>query len=622
MTDQPTLTRKGRLIAFGVSAVLCIAAIEGISRVFDSGQGAVVEMQLNLQPYMMFAGSPQQNPMWRDVVTNTDVPSRMKFNNYGFAIDDNFTLPPNEAFSRKFVKQPEDRIVVTTGGSVVHGVGATANDKTIAGQLEAILNQKQSKYRYRVVNLGMGSWIAYQQFLGLSLFGLPLKPDWVVVMDGHNDAAVACPHGSGPGNPLGWPKMLYLTGGGEGATRRSPLMDWLVRNTAVARVVTGQRPAGQNNQLGQLYFDDKDPDTRFNIKMRNVKMGGLDEQVGFYLLAEQNVKELFASGNVIFSSQPYLYDNAISPLYRKAFDPQAAPDAVEADKKRLKAELDAYMAKASQTPCTASVSSQALGYFAARAALRLEQVAAEWSAPSKERSIVYTNTEMVLPLDHDQRVPNFIDNAHMSDLGQHRVAQLFAGYILQSDLKMPFDPAALAKAVNAEAAKVEGASHVQYPYSPPPATPAKTVAAKPVLEGITAKERSPGVVQLDESPENGFHRIRWTDVPVAAGKGNTLTIDAWSDAIAAIRLEMADGAKSYGRADFNLFKQKVIATNGKDVVAKIDDLGKGWKRLVLTMPLAANSASFNVSLLSGSDVVSYPGSNRSLSITEPALASK
>ena len=97
-------------------------------------------------------------------------------------------------------------------------VGATANERTIAAELEAVLNQRQSVHRYRVLNLGMGGWIAYQQFVGLTIFGLPLDPSWIVTMDGHNDATVTCAHGSGAGNPLEWPKQLYLLGGGRGLT--------------------------------------------------------------------------------------------------------------------------------------------------------------------------------------------------------------------------------------------------------------------------------------------------------------------------------------------------------------------------------------------------------------------
>ena len=104
----------------------------------------------------------------------------MTFNNLGFNVASDFSMPPSAEFISQYAAKPGEKLVLITGGSVVHGVGATSNENTIAAQLEATLNARQSTYKYRVLNLGMGSWIAYQQFLGLSLFGLALKPDWIV----------------------------------------------------------------------------------------------------------------------------------------------------------------------------------------------------------------------------------------------------------------------------------------------------------------------------------------------------------------------------------------------------------------------------------------------------------
>jgi len=191
MSPQPAMTWKGRLIAFGVSALLCIAILEGGARIIDRDRSGIASMTLNLQPYMMFAAHPGKNLTWRNIETKQDIPSRMTFNNLGFMGSLDYTVPPNAAYFETWAKKPGERLIAITGGSVVHGVGATSNDQTIAGQVEATLNARQSTHKYRVINLGMGSWIAYQQFLGLSLFGLPLQPDWVIVMDGHNDAAVA-----------------------------------------------------------------------------------------------------------------------------------------------------------------------------------------------------------------------------------------------------------------------------------------------------------------------------------------------------------------------------------------------------------------------------------------------
>ena len=452
MTPQPKLTWKGRLTAFGVSAFLCVALLEGVSRFFDRTDKALTQTQLNLQPYMMFGGHPQKNPIWRNIQTKTDIPSTMSYNNFGLTIDIDVSIPPTPEFLRKYSKAAGEKLVVVTGASVMNGLGATANEKTIAGQLEVALNRGQSKHKYRVLNLAVGSWISYQQFIGLSLFGLPLKPDWIVVMDGHNDAGVSCPAGSGVWNPVGWPQLIYLAGGGEGLTRKGPLVQWLVRNSAAARLVTGLQPTGPNAQLDSIYIEDAELEGRFRIKMRDLKFSILDKQVEFYLLAQQNVKELFSSASVIFSSQPLLHDNAVSPSYRKAFD--LAPENEAPGREALRADLDAYMAKTSNAQCNVTLAPQALGYFMGRSALRMEEAAAEWSSEAKARSILYANPEMLFPSELKLRELHFVDNAHMSDLGQHQLGEYFAGYILKTDLNMPFDPRELSAAVRAEATRI------------------------------------------------------------------------------------------------------------------------------------------------------------------------
>ena len=61
----------------------------------------------------------------------------------------------------------------------------------------------------------------------------------------------------------------------------------------------------------------------------------------------------------------------------------------------------------------------------------------------------------------------------MSDLGQRKTAEYLAGYILQSDLMMPFDPARFAASVSAEANKLRGAIEDEYipPLTHPPSRP-------------------------------------------------------------------------------------------------------------------------------------------------------
>lgn len=621
MTDRRKPGWKGNVVAVAVSTLLCVVLIEGSARIFEGMEKGkpVREMQLDMQPYMMFVSSTDDHPTWRNIITSTDVPSRMTFNNLYFNFSGDFTLPLGQEFIGRYGKKPDEKLVLITGGSAVHGVGATSNEKTTAGQLEARLNAAQSTQKYRVLNLAMGSWIAYQEFVGLSLFGLPLKPDWVVVMDGHNDGAVACISGSGAANPMNWPLMLYLTGGGEGAGPKSALVQWLIDNTSIGRVITGARPPKPNPMLDRITFDDAEPDKRFVVKMRDLTMSVLDKQVDFYLQSQRNVTELFSSANILLSSQPLLAENVLSASYRSAFEFGEKPEAAAAGKERLKADLDQFMKQNGDTSCNSGLTPQILSYFMARSALRLEKAASEWAAQSTTRSIRYSNVDIAFPGSARLREPNFIDNVHLTDLGQKRTAELFAGYILETDLKIPFSPAAFAQAVTAEATKAAGElPPSKFAYSPP-AQVTPPIGGNRILEGLSAEERSPGALQLSETKDTGAHRILWASVPVKPGK-NTMAVDVWSDAIPVVRLEVLDNKKSYGRADLDLDAKKILAKDGNKVDAQVQDLGKGWKRTTLTLPLAGEAATLSVALIGPGGVLLYPGRDRSIVITEPALS--
>jgi hypothetical protein len=397
------------------------------------------ELDLILQPYMMFAARSGDNFIWDDLINKKTIPSRMVFNNYGFAESWDYSITPDAAYIQAHGRRPGERLVLITGGSVVHGVGATDNDKTIAAQLMRHLNATSSGLRYRVINIGMGSWIAYQQFIGLSLFGLPLDPDYVVVLDAHNDAATACVQGSGYGAPMEWPKFLYLMNGGT-LSQTNQLLEAAARRSALVRVVSGITPANKAAPPTGLYVDNNDTDARFRIKMRGLKISEEDKQVDFYLQAERNVLALFQHANVVFGTQPYYY-NTPTASYRSAF----SPSATDADRAVLRDELDRYMRANGEAACSSNLSSYLLGYFSARSALRLKELAEAAQAKDNSRKIMYFNTESVFPLDAKLREPYFIDNAHMSDAGQDRMGEFFAEIILAAERGGHFDYAAFAR---------------------------------------------------------------------------------------------------------------------------------------------------------------------------------
>ena len=141
------------------------------------------------------------------------------------------------------------------------------------------------------------------------------------------------------------------------------------------------------------------------------------------------------------------------------------------------------------------------------------------------------------------------------------------------------------------------------------------MSGKLILEGLTAKKLSPGALELSETRNVGFHRILWANTPVTPGEGATLTVDVWSDTVPVVRLEVLDNLKTYGRADFDLGTQKIVATDGNKVDAQIQDLGKGWKRIALILPVVGDAATLTLALVSDTEVL-YPGGGRSIVIAQ------
>lgn len=430
------ITRKTIVIQIVVFVVL-LGVIEGVFRLMeDSFKKPFVALNLILHPYpyMMFGSRAGDGFTWLNVYTKESIPSKIVFNNYGFSERFDYTMIPDAGYLKNHGKKPGEKIVLITGGSVVHGVGATDNEKTIAGRMQYHLNRNsKGGSRYRVVNVGMGSWIAYQQFIGLSLFGLPLDPDWIVVMDGHNDAAVPCAHGGGATNPLGWPKFLNLTQGTGTTSNR--ILRVLTRHSALVRVIAGQAGSKEAYNAPGVIVDESDPDSRFRIKMAGLTFKEQDKQIGFYLQSERNVLALFSRSNVILSSQPVMGDNVISPAYRKAFSPGGKKEDFEI----LKRALDKYMEDHCTDSCKSTMSTQLLAYFMGRSALELKELAAAEQAADPSRNIFYINTECSIPQENNARLPFFIDNAHLSDQGQDRVGELFAEVILSLESGKKFD---------------------------------------------------------------------------------------------------------------------------------------------------------------------------------------
>lgn len=159
----------------------------GFNPVISSQLGKILDPKSQLQnlvfmPYTGFHVIPNLD----ETGTFSGQKFHFRTNNWGF-----LTPYPLEPYSgAKLKKSENDRLVLLTGGSAAFGLGASSNENTISYQLEGLLNQEDKSHHWYVLNLGMSTWIAYQEAIALDLFGYDLEPDWVVTLDGRNDFMV------------------------------------------------------------------------------------------------------------------------------------------------------------------------------------------------------------------------------------------------------------------------------------------------------------------------------------------------------------------------------------------------------------------------------------------------
>lgn len=84
-------------------------------------------------------------------------------------------------------KPPGLKRLVLLGGSSAAGATASGNDKTIAAQLESLLNDS-GEQGFQVLNFGMGGNYTYGELTKLITEVAYLQPDAVIMFDGFNDA--------------------------------------------------------------------------------------------------------------------------------------------------------------------------------------------------------------------------------------------------------------------------------------------------------------------------------------------------------------------------------------------------------------------------------------------------
>ena len=303
--------------------------------------------------------------------------------------------------------------------------------------MEHKLNASQNRYRYKVVNLAMGSWIAYQEFLALSMWGRNFEADWVVVMDGTNDAATTCAHSQGAGHPMYYALMeSYIQGYLFGQWRPSFYRGW-IENQLVKHSLVYRRLSGKGYVARKWLIDDSDP-TPGRFAVREVPWEEIETAVQFYLQTHGMVLDLFPKANVLMSSQPLPFDfgdmfgaTQVLPaaLSGAPMDPAERAEHIAVHERALAQLFNARRG----TRCGQDAWPDGRTYFMARSALELERLARR-SNSEPGRHVGYLNAGRLFPNTFEERTPFFIDPVHLNDQGMETVASAYAYYVLRTDM--------------------------------------------------------------------------------------------------------------------------------------------------------------------------------------------
>ncbi|WP_420416220.1 SGNH/GDSL hydrolase family protein [Pacificispira sp.] len=413
-----------------INVVVLVALVAGIEVYFrataspanlDPGGNMIWQ---RFHPYVMFHSLPTVYTGWVDRYTGENIGANVTTNGLGFRDAREFST------TETYEKSPGERVVLFTGGSTAWGVGASGDDKTVASRLEAYLNEAQDEVTYTVINMAMGSWIAYQQFIGLDLWGRQFDPDWVVVLDGANDATVVCASSQGVGNPMYTAVMRAYVDGYLGTQLQPPFYrGWfeneLIRFSAAYRELTGKKVVPNT-----LHIDEAKSDAFLQrVAIEPLSARESFSHTAFYVKSQRAVADLFDGTKTLFAFQPFPNPSHLEfPWTEPGIDD---PEIVKRDHMALVDSGILALPEGLQCGQEAFLSHPVVYYQKVLLATALEDLVQDLRENGKDA--YYTNTGPWFPADPDERKSYFIDAVHLKDSGMDIVAKGLAEHVLKAD---------------------------------------------------------------------------------------------------------------------------------------------------------------------------------------------
>jgi hypothetical protein len=606
-----------RIVA--VNLIVLVVLLGGIEFYFrhwghEQPDGLLNGLWQSFQPYVMVSTAPGEYRLFSNAFTNEVYPSTVRTNSIGYNDPHEFVV------GQTYKKAANEKVVLFTGGSAAWGVGATATDRTVAGRMQYYLNILQSSERYTVINLGMGSWIAFQQFIGLQQWGSQFDPDWVVSMDGFNDAGVGCNYSQGPGNPMYFATMRSYIDGYLMSTQRPVfyrgwLENELILHSKAYRIITGKQYVPDDRMFDQSSTEHE----VFRRQIIPTKVGEARQMLAFYLASERGMLKLFPRARYILSTQPVV--NPIAGDFNDIYDyPVGSPERKAAIEKRT-ADLETYLTQYENEICGQGTAQPANTYIFDNGALQLEQLVDEEAARGRE--VEYYNIETLFHGTRPEHMPYFSDPVHLSDKGMDVIGKFYAEKILAADRERPVAaPTAASAAFAAPAATI---------------APAASASAAPANPDDHTWDYLVGLTVKDETAETpvvaGFQPRRLTATPTASRHslgvrfddlkpGGTYHLTVWLKS-APNAWAMVEGRDSndpqkgvpvhYGVASFDL--QKAVTTKSSGDLAKLSVAAAkdGWVKVTFDLVTEDGRIYVTANLLEGSNgLMNFQGTGQNV----------
>jgi hypothetical protein len=546
----------------------------------------------SFQPYVMIATAPGDYLQFTNTYTHETYRSTVRTNSLGYNDQHEFIV------GRPYKKAADEKVVLFTGGSAAWGVGATATDRTVAGRMQFYLNTLQSGEHYTVINLAMGSWIAFQQFIGLQLWGAQFDPDWVVSMDGFNDAGVGCNYSQGPGNPMYFATMRsYINGYLMSTLRPDFYRGWLenelIKHSKAYRIITGKQYVPDD----QMFDQSSQESTLFRRQIIPTKVGDARQMLAFYIASERGMLNLFPRASYILSTQPVVnqFTGDFNDIYQH---PVGSPERNAAIEKRT-VSLESYLTQHENEMCGQVTAKSANTYIFGNGAVQLEQLVDE--AAARGRVVEYYNIGALFPDPRPERMPFFIDPPHLSDKGMDVIGKFYAEKILAADHSVATIAAAPANAEDHTWDYLVGL------------TVKDETAEEPVVAGFqprrltatpAASRHSLGVRFDDLKPGGTYHLAMWLKSAP----------NAWAMVEGRDSNDPATGRPShYGVASYNL-AQAVMTTSSGDLANPSAASAKnGWVKATFDLKTKDGHIFVTANLLEGSNgLMNFQGAGQSV----------